>query len=345
MLAVDFIHARYHEKNGYEPWVFQLNRSGVRLLQHADLSNLPFQFREISYNEFDLSQPCPAFVDMLHFVEHSCPDTCVFFLEQAAHAVWLNFFMRGKTRLVLAPDGNKPYLRVTRKALYSRTTETIRIYRFLAACGYRLFQPYYQSLNYGRLRGVDEIWVEYPEFYQGAHAEKLVEYRFLASYAPDHPLNHIYHFSKAELPFTENGIYYVNNILYEQYLYDIEIDVLKTIRSLHPGAPLVIKYHPGTPPEQLEKFKTIEGVKLFSSTIPFELIVASLRNCMIVGMWSNALMHNNPACNFYWLNRYLQKRGQMLQRLKVLNPSRHIREIEELDQLCFPEPITLNPSC
>ena len=336
MLAVDFIHTRYNEKNGYEPWVFQLNRSGVILLKDADLTGLPFQFKEISYNEFDTRGNYPAFREMLQFIEQTPPDTCVFFLEQSAFGVWLNYFMRGKTKIVLAPDGNKPYYRVTRRALYSRSFETLRIYRFLAKQGYRMYRPYFMSLNYGRLPGIREIWVEHPEFYQGSHQEKLVEYRFLQQYDAAHPLNRIYHFSKADLPFTEKGIFYVNNILYEQYLYDIEIDVLLTIRKKYPQAPMVIKYHPTTPRDQVEKFRSIPGAQLMSSFIPFELIVASLNNCIIAGMWSNALMHDNPRCNFYWLNRYLEKRGKMLARIQLLNPTTHIKEIEELEEIRFP---------
>lgn len=336
MLAVDFIHSRYNEKNGYEPWVFQLNRSGVNMLKDADLSNLSFRYKQVSYNEFDTGNVYPDFKEMVLLIEQKPPDTCVFFLEQGAFGVWLNYFMKGKTRIVLAPDGNKPYYRVTRKALYSRTFETIRIYRFLARHGYRLFRFYYMSLNYGLLPGINEIWVEYPEFYQGSQQRKLVQYRFLQQYNSAHPLNDIYHFKRNELPFIENGIFYVNNILYEQYLYDIEIEVLYSLREKYPNAPMVIKYHPSTPASQVEKFRNIPGAELMATFIPFELIVANLDNCIIAGMWSNALMYDNPRCNFYWLNRYLEKRGKMLARISLINPTRHIREVEELDEIVFP---------
>ena len=336
MLAVDFIHTRYNENNGFDPYVFQLNRAGEEINPDLDLSSLPFKYRAVSYNEFGPIRPYPEFISMLRFLLDSPPDTCVFFLEQSAFAVWLNFFMRGKTNIVLAPDGNKPYYKVTRKAYYSRTMETIRIYRFLAKQGFPLFRPYFQSLNYGRLKGINEIWLEHPQSYQGYCREKLVQYSFLRGYNAAHPLNRIFRFSASMLPFTENGIYYVNNILYEQYLYDIEMEVLVYIRSKFPNSPFVIKYHPATPVLQVERFGSIPGVQLMISSVPFELISASLQNCILISMWSNALMHENPRCNIYWLNKYLEKRGKMLRRIQLVNPTKHIQEIEELDQLHFP---------
>ncbi len=336
MLAVDFIHTRYNEKNGYEPIIFQLNRAGEDINPDLDITGLPFTLKVIHYNEFGDLRPYPEFISMIRFIEKSVPEVCVFFLEQGAFAVWLNFFMRGKTKIVLAPDGNKPYYKITRRALYSRTLETIRIYRFLARQGIYLFRLYYQSLNYGRLRGIDEIWLEHPQSYQGACREKLVRYAFLQQYDQQHPLNRIFRFSPGDLPFTENGIYYVNNILYEKYLYDIEIDVLNDIRKRFTGVPMVIKYHPSTPEFQIERFRALPGVQLMISPVPFELIAASLRNCILISMWSNALMHNNPSCNIYWLNKYLEKRGQMLKRIQLVNPTDYIKEIEELDELTFP---------
>ena len=86
----------------------------------------------------------------------------------------------------------------------------------------------------------------------------------------------------------------------------------------------------------MERFGSIPGVQLMISSVPFELISASLQNCILISMWSNALMHENPRCNIYWLNKYLEKRGKMLRRIQLVNPTKHIQEIEELDQLHFP---------
>jgi hypothetical protein len=122
--------------------------------------------------------------------------------------------------------------------------------------------------------------------------------------------------------------------LYKQEAYDVEIEAVKVISEKFPDKLFYIKYHPLTPKNQIKKFKDL-GVLCFSNSIPAELYIKSLTNSIILGFWSTSLMIDNPSCKFYWLHKYLIKKGKMIDYINLTNPTTHIIDIDNLDHIIF----------
>jgi hypothetical protein len=337
-VAVDQIYSTYNKDNGYNPVIVQLNRAAKPVLTNVEEEAVKdlFEFHEITYNEFTLE---PG--NLSHWVNQNTyqpGDQMVVFLEQGFFSVWANYFRPKGVKLILAPDGNKPYYIVTAKAYPSRLRGTFTIYRFLAKFGYYLTKPYFQSLNYGELGRLDEIWVRYPKKYKGSRQDLVKQFSLFNNYHEQHPLNKIYGI-QAKLDGIElnRTILYVNNILYEEELYLEEIKVLQYLRDRFPQSSFYLKYHPTTPIKHLERFKAVTNLQLLSTPVPVELFIQNMQNSIIIGMWSAGLMLDNPSCSFYWLNRYLEHKGMMLKRINLSNPTKHIQEPIELAEIDFPK--------
>ena len=76
----------------------------------------------------------------------------------------------------------------------------------------------------------------------------------------------------------------------------------------------------------------IAGFSYLEDIVPAELIIASMKDSIIVSRYSTALITNNPNCRFYWTHR-LYNNVEVLSQLEIINPTSHITEVNDFAEI------------
>ncbi|MCG7753883.1 alpha-2,8-polysialyltransferase family protein [Flavihumibacter cheonanensis] len=259
------------------------------------------------------------------------------FLEQTA----LNFYFVSKLRktgckICLAPEGTKPYINITKFAIGSRLKATINNYRFLIAQKLYISDLYFVSNRNGFLKHTDEVWINHAESYSNITRKKVVPVDVLKDKEAIYAVSKLFNFDVTDhFCKTDGIILYLNHWVVEFKIYDYEIKMLETIRSMYPDKPIHIKLHPSTHEFQLKRLEKIQGIEINRSTIPAELFIASISNSIIFSFWSASLLLQNESCKFYWCHKLLEKEGVMMDWWSIVNPTKHIKEVESIEQIKF----------
>lgn len=330
LTASSLIFEKFNKATEYEPFILQVGRTGTARFQNEVHKTL------LSDNYFEIDSEQIEIKKELKELLATRFERVFIFLEQLSINVYLtNYYKKKGAIICLAPDGNKPYYSVDKAALGSRIKVTAKTYLYLFKRKLFYFKPYFLSWNYAKLRPLDEVWVTYPEAFFFANNKKVIGFKVMPNEQVINEIVNFFNFKISEtLKSRDDIIFYTNNILYKQEPYDVEIEAIKSIKEKFPDKAFYLKYHPSTPKNQIEKFKEL-GVITFSNSIPAELYIASLKNAVIIGFWSTSLMVENPNCKFYWLHKFLIKKGKMIDYINLANPTKHIVDIDNLDDITF----------
>lgn len=330
LTASSLIFEKFNKVNGFQPYVLQVGKTGSARFQNEVNKMLLTDF----YLEID--SKCTNIKNEIKELLRVNFEKVFIFLEQLSINVYLvSHFKKRGSIICLAPDGNKPYYSIDKVAIGSRVKETIKTYRFLFKTGLYYFKPYFLSWNYANLRPLDEIWVTYPEQFFFGNNKKVIEFKVMPNNKVVENISNFFNFNILDtIKKPEGIIFYTNNILYQQDAYDVEIETMKKLKERFSENAFYVKYHPLTPPVQIEKFKEL-GLICFCTSIPAELFIASLKNSIILGFWSASLMIENTDCKFYWLHKYLIKSGKMVDYINLSNPTKHIIDIDNLNDIKF----------
>ena len=239
------------------------------------------------------------------------------------------------TTICAAPEGTKPYITISKGAYPSRIRATLINYKFLLLQRLWINRINIVSNKNGFLKDTDEVWISYPEKYQNKTHKKVVEINLFSSIEQVEIASKIFNFNKKkEMPDTEGVIFYLNQWYSEFKVYDYEIEMLEFILNKYPDKKIYIKLHPNTHNSQIEKFEKMPRIVLNRSTIPAEIFILNLRNSIVFSLWSASLLINNDTCKFYWLNK-LPKVIKLIGWFSIINPTNHIKEIENINLLNY----------
>lgn len=322
----------YNEKNDYFPYIIQLGKTGNSRFKES----INTKFLSSFYIELDINNTSNLKLDLDYILKINFERVFIFLEQHPLNVYFSHYFKKRGSIICLAPDGNKPYFSVDRFAIKSRLFETVKTYTFLNKNGFPFFKPYFLSWNYGNLGTIDEIWLTFPNKFVHKTSKKIVSFSIIKNRMMLEKINEIFDFNpQNNFSELENIIFYTNNVLYRTETYEAEIESIKFLLKKFEDKKFYLKYHPSTPKYQIDNFKKL-GIKIFSNSIPAELYIAQLKNSIIVGCWSNALMINNTACKFYWIHNYLIKIGKMpIDLVNIINPSEHIKDVYDLNQIKF----------
>jgi hypothetical protein len=330
LTAASLIFEKFNKTKEYQPYVLQVGKTGsLRFKNEVNKSKLTEHYLIIDEKGSNTK------TDIKQLLETSF-DKVFIFLEQLSLNVYLSdYFKKKGSAICLAPDGNKPYYSIDKPALRSRLKATFEIYLYLYKRKLYYTKPYFLSWNYGKSSPLDEIWVTYPDAFAFSNNKKTVGFTVMPN---QKVVNKIISFFNVditdEVKHKEDVIFYTNNIFYKKDVYDFEIETIKKIKEKFPFTPFYIKLHPQTPKDIIAKFKELKVI-CFCNSIPAELYIASLKDSIIIGFWSASQMIDNPSCKFYWLHKYLIKKGKMIDYINLVNPTKHIMDIDNIDNLKF----------
>lgn len=336
MVASSIIEEAYSNPEEYAITIIQTtDPKGKRFNFELDIS----VFKNVEYLQLTLNTQNPKYnkdlSDTILRIRKRHFTFFIGFLEQHP----LNIFFaktlnKTGTIICLAPDGTKPYGKITKMALFSRIKMTLSNYRFLFINKLYVYSFSLIDWNYGRMKEIDELWVFSSKGLCNSKIKKIKLINLLTTVSSRNIVSRVFNFKPSYIfKDTNQVIFYINQPFNKQEIYDFEIEVLDAIKKANYGRSLYIKLHPKTSSQQRERYKNYLHCYFIEDNAPAELYIAHLSNSLIISFWSAALLVNNSTCIFYWLHPLLTKKGLMINWLAMANPVDHIQEIDDLSQI------------
>lgn len=240
-------------------------------------------------------------------------------------------------KIILAPEGTRPYIKIAKRSLFSIARKTLHNYYLLMRSGMLRGWHGMVKNTYGYSKLLNEIWVLKVEAYQGEQSNLLKEVSYfnkafsalkVASNFFDCPVD------KFQNTLSKK-VLYLNHWLAEEDVYEVEQEILENICSILPkGFNIIIKLHPNTPDFQKEIFRSLPNVDLIESNVPAELYIMSIRNSVILSLWSASLLLPTISNRYYWLYPIAKKKG-FLKWFDIRNPVEHIAEVDCVSCITF----------
>jgi hypothetical protein len=140
---------------------------------------------------------------------------------------------------------------------------------------------------------------------------------------------------KEEFP-TEDVIYFFNQPLWSS-LPKIEFNFLKEVITTFPERKIILKLHPLTSDKMKTKYKNLDGLQLIESSVPAEVLLLRLNNCVVFSGWSSVLITENKNCNYYFnYPIYKELNDPILNQINIILLD-HIRIVNSPEEMKFPD--------
>jgi hypothetical protein len=245
-------------------------------------------------------------------------------------------FSKRSVEISLGPDGNQMYVDFNKKhhflsVIKDSFKENLKMIKSEIFSGKVHKFDYYK---YGNNNFIDNIWITHPSEYIHRSRNKVNILKI-----PDfNPLcidfvRNCFNFN-IDLP-SQGVIYFFNQPLWGNLL-EQELEFLKKVINTFPNNKILLKLHPLTDKESLKVFQDLAGVEILNSSVPAEVILLTLKNCIVYSGWSSVLTTDNKRCNYYYNYPIFRKiNDPILNQINVV-PLSHIRMIESPKEMKFP---------
>lgn len=275
--------------------------------------------------------------EIVNMVLNEKPNHFYFFQAINPVNVFLGHILSKKgVEVSLGPDGYIAYSKFNKKhklLSFLRDTFTQNKYLIKNNLLTNTIIPF-DFYSFGNHKFINNIWLTHPEQY--IHKSKnRVNICKLPNFS-EKTLKFIkdsYGFEE-EIP-LENVIYFFNQPFWGD-LIQIEIDFLEQIINKFPEKEIIIKLHPLTSQDVIKKYKKFKTVKLIESSIPAEVILLNLKNCIVFSGWSTVLITENKSCNYYFNYPVYKKEDDKILNQIEITALNHINFINSVEEMQFP---------
>lgn len=317
----------------------------ITICQTQDYAKKRFQFQKnttffpgLEYEVLDYEEKAFEYNEDLHKYVHKILNTGFDVFVMFNHHSFLPVYLskqlakRG-TRIFLAPDGLKPYSNSKRLTLRWSFKTALNFYRFTKAHKLSYFL-YYPTVEYANLKEIEKVYIHFPHAYKNLSNKEVEVVNVLESENAKKLVGEYFQFSVNNKELYEKTIFYINQPVQKEDIYTYELDALKELKNKFPDFNFIIKLHPATDSDQINKIRSIEYIHVITESYPAELYIAELKNSVVLSFWSTScLIENKHNVKNYWLFPALVKNNIMLSYVKVLNPAEHIMEISSIDEI------------
>jgi|GEM_PF-3412613 len=335
LVALNIIREHFHDSGQWNVLIIAATEFSTRF--DLDLEHIPFPHVSIRiYNGWHDSQPMPeALRANIEEILASRFERFFLFLEQYSLAIYLTIQLRRKGTIICnAQDGAKAYAWIGKKAIGWRVKHTAENYRNLFRNRLRLFTPVVSPLQFGELRFIDEVWVQYPQTFQNHFRRRVHSFQIAMEGSFLNEVLALFRVNlERDLGATEKVFYYVNQPFKNEAVQRFEWEVLDQLLQRHADKKVVVKLHPATSEADRAPYAKIPGVRLVDKPFPAELGIAGLRNSLAVSFFSTSGFVHNPSCRMYWLYPMLSSRNMTLNNTTIINPTDHIILADSIEQV------------
>lgn len=335
MLALSLIADKYSSVSNYQVDILQTQTKQKNRFQFDLNTNIAtnVSYKVVYYEERDFNYN-GELVQLLQQIFNTRYTAFILFNHHAYLPVYMAKMLHKKgTEIHLAPDGMKVYN--TNRKITPRWSlmAALHFQKFLRANQFE-FQWHVPKLGYANLKEIKRLYIDFPQAYDNYTRKEIEELKILQSPLAKKWVSSYFNFTyDDDLERREKIILYINQATRNQPLYDFEIEVLQFLALKYPDYKLVVKLHPATETEQLNKMKQISGIQFISKSYPAELYIAQLVDSIVISFWSTACLINNEKTRIYWLTNIVKERDIMLDFVSIQNPTSHIIEVKDLNEI------------
>lgn len=265
------------------------------------------------------------------------PDHFIIFQEGDALNTYLGHHLaRMGTKISLGPDGYKTYVKFNKRLKFlSIINDSVKqnIYLIKNNLYSAKIHPF-DYYSYGYSKFINNLWVSHPEQYIHRAKNKLT-----ISKLPDFNCECVEFITKCfnfneNFP-LENVIYYFNQPLWGD-LIAADFKFIEDVLKYFPSNRLIVKLHPLTTPEVKLKFQELRNVVIIESSVPAEVLLLKLKNCIVFTGWSTVLITENKSCNYYFnYPIYTTINDYRLRQVDII-ALKHIKMISNPSEMKFP---------
>lgn len=298
------------------------------------LNNLNFQDTGLEYHEiiYDYLKPSSDLKEELQYIVSLKPDKLFFFLE---NKFWLNYLFsklrKTGTTIILAPDGMKAYAKKNHLTTRQRTRMFIEGLKNSMKAGLFSTLPFVEN-NYASSKYIDEVWVEYPQYYNNITRKKVVEFHYTIDGRFVNFLMKVFNVEDIDFEIIrkEPVVLFLDSSYKTKEYYDRTLNILDCLNGQYPNRKLLVKYHPLSAKEAKIAFSSIQSIIEVNSSYPAELYLALAKDAIVVSMVSTSELFHNPCCNYYWIYKLY---SDMYDYESLQNPTNYIKVVSEVNQI------------
>ena len=306
-------------------------RNEKRLLS-LDISS-SMSIDNIKITVFDKKEPR----EIADYLLKENPDHFLFFQAISPLNIHLAYTLSKKgVKISLGPDGYGAYAKFNKKHhLLSIIKDSYKDNVFMFRNRLRSLKIHkFDYYTYGNQNFIDNVWVTHPEQYVHRAKNKVIIKKL--PYFSQKCIAIIKDCFKFKDDFPcENVIYFFNQPLWG-LLADKELQFLKDVINTFPQTKVIVKLHPLTAVKMKENYKAMHRLDVLDSSAPAEVILLSLKNCIVFSGWSSVLITENKNCNYYFNYPVFKKMGDPILNQMGFTFLNHIDMIETPQEMKFP---------
>lgn len=316
----------YYKDSSFHPIIYRVSPSENGRIRKINKEKINAEYRSFVYN---YRLPGKGVKEWLKKIIEIKPNILYIFNEDK---FWMTFLLSKLSalscKIILAPDGAKVYddFRISTTEYLKKTFKNIF---FSLRSGIPFPIPRTEKC-YASNKYIDEVWVEFSDYYNNRTNKTIVEYSIEGWEKTRMVLNEVFMFDAKDVV-KEPIILYIDSSIVNEDYYKRVIELLESLHRSYPKLPLYIKCHQVSERIAKEHYKSISNVHFFNSDVPAELIIASLNDSILVSLVSTSMLLNNPTCKYMWFYPCFQ---DFLDVKTLRNPTKHIKVYTSFDIYC-----------
>jgi len=317
---------KYYTSDEYEV-NFIICSSSTRSRLNNILFDEKYIYHKIIYNHNEQRK----FQDVLklkHFIETNEFYHFVSFLYHDPLFVYFTYYFKSKnTTSFLAPDGTNAYVKFTSKNIKSRLVNTLNCYKFYKRHGIQFPKFWYTSWEYGRNGFYDYIYA-YSKTLPYLPNKEIIEINYSLSQDKIESLKKTFKVDFSLYPQFSKVILIINQ---KNVVPKYESQLLTVISQCLHGYKIIVKKHPNQSNENLAFAD--DSIFVIDDVFPVELLMASIKDGIIISPYSASMLYHNPNCHYFWTYPIVEKLSEFSKPIERYNPKSFIKVVQDFSEL------------
>lgn len=326
MMALSLIDKYYSEDNYEIHFVIASVPNYKSRLSDIQLDD-KYKYHKVSYDHHE-EKRFEDVVNLKQFIENNEFFHFISFFYHDPLFVYLTYyFKKKKTVTFLAPDGMGAYVKFTAKNYRSRLINTLKSYKFFKIHGFKFPKLWFTSWDFGKNGYYDYIYA-YSKTLPNLSDKKIIEVDYTLSGDKIESLKKTFSVDFANYPELSRVVLVINE---RHYLPKYESQLLKVISESLSGYTILFKKHPNQKSENLTHLP--DSIFRIDEIFPVELLIANLKDSIIISSYSNSMLYHNPSCHYFWTYPIITQTGELKKSIERFNPKKYIKVVQNFNEL------------
>lgn len=325
LVALSLVDKYYSGEKYQIHFIIAVNPNSTSRLDKIILDSR-YVYHRVNYNHHE-DIIFPDVINLKQFIEGNEFYHFISFLFHDPIFVFLtSFFKKKNTVTYLAPDGMGAYVKFKSKNYRSRVINTWKSYKFFKRHGFKFKKLWFTSWDFGRNGYYDYIYAFSKEL-PNLTDKKIVEVDYNLSLEKLESLKKTFSIDFSSLPELSKVVLIIND---KHNLPKYESELIEIISEILPDYKIFFKKHPNQKLENLTYLK--KSVFLIDAIFPVELLIASLKDGILISSYSNSMLYRNENCDYFWTYPIVANSGELKKKIERFNPKGYIKVLQNFDE-------------